>query len=292
MEGSGLTGNTGSDSQVVARRNPTFLTGAIYLVVTAPFLVIGAPSVSRWLLLAAHLVASAALLTCARRFDPDRATWVDWIPLLAIPLIYAEIQILNRWVGTYFDPVVQGWEASVFPSNPSRTFAGAFPFQAVSEAVHLGYLSYYPLIYLPQLRDFVQGRARRFHQMMFALVATFAVCYLLFVVFPVQGPRYLWTPDAPAGPARALTLALLESGSSRGAAFPSSHVAVATVQAFSVVRYRMAEAWLVVPLAGLLTVGTVYGGFHYAVDASAGIAVGLIVGVLSLRLGLVETTPG
>ena len=120
--------------------------------------------------------------------------------------------------------------------------------------------------------------------MVLAVMLAFVSCYVAFVVFPVQGPRYLWTPAAPDGPFRAATLALLEAGSSRGAAFPSSHVAVATAQAFMVVRFRMVEGWVVVPAAVLLTLGTVYGGFHYGVDALAGVAVGVAAGVIALRV--------
>ena len=62
------------------------------------------------------------------------------------------------------------------------------------------------------------------------VMATFIVCYLVFLFFPVAGPYYqfprpaAWFTDNL--PAR-LAYQALASGSSYGAAFPSSHVAAA-----------------------------------------------------------------
>jgi len=85
----------------------------------------------------------------------------------------------------------------------------------------------------------VMFRRREFREMVFTLVLCFVLCFACYVVFPVQGPRYLWVDsgDIPVGPVRALTLRLLESNSSRGTAFPSSHVAVAAAQSLLALRY-------------------------------------------------------
>jgi membrane-associated phospholipid phosphatase len=68
---------------------------------------------------------------------------------------------------------------------------------------------------------------------------------------------------------------LLEAGSSRGAAFPSSHVGVAVAQTLLTIRFLPRLA----PLIGLLTaglaLGAIYGGFHYATDVAAGVLLGV-----------------
>jgi membrane-associated phospholipid phosphatase len=100
-------------------------------------------------------------------------------------------------------------------------------------------------------------------------------CYLIFVVWPVQGPRYLSPPiGVPTGPVRGLALTILEGGSSRGAAFPSSHVAVAVTQSLVMLRHRRALGAVVSAVTVALALGAVYGGFHYAVDALTGALVG------------------
>jgi membrane-associated phospholipid phosphatase len=121
------------------------------------------------------------------------------------------------------------------------------------------------------------------------LQISFLVCFLVFVFFPVQGPRYLGVPQGvPDGPVRRLVLSVLEVGSSRGAAFPSSHVAVATTQFVMVLQYQRRLGLLVLGISLGLAAGAVYGGFHYAVDVLAGVAVGTLAvplaGVLRCRL--------
>ena len=57
-----------------------------------------------------------------------------------------------------------------------------------------------------------------------------------------------------------------------GAAFPSSHVAVATLVLYYTVRYARSAAWFVGPLVLSLILSTVYCGYHYAIDVLAGLA--------------------
>jgi membrane-associated phospholipid phosphatase len=110
----------------------------------------------------------------------------------------------------------------------------------------------------------------------------YGVCWSAFVLFPVQGPRYLWAPSPlwPHGPVRELTLHLLSAGSSRGAAFPSSHVAVAAVQAVVLWRTHRVLGAIVAAATVAIGLGAVYGGFHYAIDAVAGAALGAALGTL------------
>jgi membrane-associated phospholipid phosphatase len=74
---------------------------------------------------------------------------------------------------------------------------------------------------------------------------------------------------------RTVVLTILQGGSSRGAAFPSSHVAVAVTQSLVMLRFRRPLGLGVAVTSVLLAFGAVYGGFHYAIDAFAGAAVGV-----------------
>jgi membrane-associated phospholipid phosphatase len=82
---------------------------------------------------------------------------------------------------------------------------------------------------------------------------------------------------ATAVPPAVLAQDLLNSASSRGTAFPSSHVAAALVAAFCAARAQRLLGLIFVPLAILMSLGTVYGQFHYALDALAGAALAIIV---------------
>ncbi|HEX6941257.1 MAG TPA: phosphatase PAP2 family protein [Longimicrobiales bacterium] len=265
---------------------------ALYMLVSGVALAFPHRGAAWPILLAVHVGAAAFALRLppfGRIAQALRARWPraasiagDWYPLALVPLLYAELVPLNLavWGARYFDPVIQGVEAALFGGQPSRALAAAAPWLPLSEALHGAYLSYYFVIYGPPLILFLQGRREEFRQVVFGVMLVFFAHYLFFIYFPVQGPRYVFpAPDGPiaAGPLYKLAHAVLEAGSSQGAAFPSSHVGVAFAQTALAVRFlpRLAP-WLAVLSAGL-AVGAVYGGFHYATDAIAGLLLGLLV---------------
>ncbi len=218
----------------------------------------------------------------ARRAPGVARVLHDWYPLAAMPLLYTELATLNVavWGGRFFDTLIQGVEQAFFGTQPSYALSRALPYLALSEPLHASYLSYYFIIYGPPLLLYLLGRRGDFRRLVFPLMLTFFVHYLFFVYFPVQGPRYIF--PAPGGvlaegPVYRLAHRLLEAGSSRGAAFPSSHVAVSTAQVILVFRFLPRLGPLVALLALGLAFGAVYGGFHYATDAICGFILGVAV---------------
>src|SRR5690606_7329593 len=206
----------------------------------------------------------------------------DWYALLVLPALYTELAVLNRavYAGTYFDALVMRWEETLFGGQPSRALAAALPYLALSEPLHAAYLSYYAIIYGPPLLLYVAGRRSHFHEMLFPLMLTFFVSYLFFIYFPVQGPRYIFPPPGgglEAGPLYRLAHLVLEAGSAQGAAFPSSHVAVAATQTILVARFLPRLLPVVAVLTLGLAAGAVYGGFHYATDVVAGFALAAVL---------------
>jgi membrane-associated phospholipid phosphatase len=160
------------------------------------------------------------------------------------------------------------------------------PNAAVSELLHLGYLAYYPLIFVPPLLLYSRRERRGYAETVAALTLAYVTCWVVFVIAPVEGPRYLWTADAPDGPIRRLTVALLAAGSSRGAAFPSSHMAVSTAQAIMALRWQPRVGIVATITALLVGLGAVYGGFHYGIDIVTGAALGLVVAATTIVAGV------
>jgi membrane-associated phospholipid phosphatase len=111
------------------------------------------------------------------------------------------------------------------------------------------------------------------------VLAVFFACYLVFITFPVAGPWYVFerpTAGEMGWLFPQMEHAVLAVGASEGAAFPSSHVAAALASwllAWQLCRGTFFVFAFIVPA---LIVGTVYGGFHYATDALAGVLVGLV----------------
>jgi membrane-associated phospholipid phosphatase len=217
-----------------------------------------------------------------RRFPRVSAVIGDWYALALMPLLYKELGILIQSVhgGRFFDGWVLEWELWFFGGQPSRGLAAAFPLPMVSEALHFFYLSYFPIIFVPPLYLYFRRRAADHQRVVFTLMLTFLAHYLIFVCFPVQGPRYLF-PGPGGAPSQGLMFRIahlvLEGGSSRGTAFPSSHVGVAVAQtAMSFLVWPRAGPVLTLATAGL-AVGAVYAGFHYGSDAIAGLIFGLLL---------------
>jgi membrane-associated phospholipid phosphatase len=263
---------------------------ALYLLLATPPLLLPQRPTLWPLLLLLH--ALVWVIAAPPAFVRDRATQArarlprllrflhDWYPVLLIPALYAELAVLNASVhgGRYFDDIVLGWEQQVFGGQPSRELAAAAPQRWLSELLHGGYLSYYLIIYGPPVLLYAAGRYEVFRRAVFALMLAFLLHYVFFIYFPVQGPRYLF--PAPGGELAEGTLyraahRLLEAGSSRGAAFPSSHVGVSVAQTLIAWRFQRRLAPVLTVGTLLLAVGAVYGGFHYAIDAACGAALGV-----------------
>jgi membrane-associated phospholipid phosphatase len=203
----------------------------------------------------------------------------DWYLVLLIPALYSELAVLNVsvWDGHYFDGIIQRWEAALFAGQPSLGLSVQFPYRLLSELLHAAYLSYYFIIITPPLVLYAFGRREAQRTVVFTIMLAFFLHYFFFIYFPVQGPRYLFA--APAGPIAdgwvyALTHQVLETGSSRGAAFPSSHVGVALAQTIVTARFLPRLSLVLGVLTAGLGLGAVYGGFHYATDVIAGALLG------------------
>jgi membrane-associated phospholipid phosphatase len=212
----------------------------------------------------------------------------DWTPLLAVPALYAEIpDLIFGANSSLHDQMVQNWEATLFGgASPAHVAAGHWPWMGLSELLHLGYLSYYGIIYLPPLLLYLRNERWEFEVTIVALAITFAGCFAIFVYFPVAGPRYLWSapPGVPDGPIRRLALRVLATGSSKGAAFPSSHVAVSVVQSMLMLRHHRRAGIVIAGASVLLALGAVYGGFHYGIDVLAGAATGALIATATIAL--------
>ncbi len=261
----------------------------VYLVLTLVPVARFAMQAAAWLPFVTHVTALA--LAVAARTDRLPTPIRDWTPLVLGPLLYVELRWSIPGAGRpHADTLIAHWESRVFPSDPSRTLADAWPSLAVSELLHVAYVSYYALMYLPPTLLWLRGRHRAFGATVLGLVVVYTLCFSIFTVLPVDGPRFVHGPSAaPDGVVRAFVVALLESGSSRGTAFPSSHVAASLVATIYALRFQRELGVVVAVLAAGLAVGAVYGGYHYAIDIVAGVATGLVAAAIARWAELAAT---
>jgi hypothetical protein len=260
-----------------------------YLSVVTVVAILRAPrEPACWWLLPAHgLFLLLLFLIRHRPLGPAVRALADIYPLLLLVGLYREIGILNGPSAAVHDGVVRQWEMALFGAQVSREWWQVMPSRFWSAVLHGAYFSYYLIVSVPAIVFLRRGQTDQARHFVFAVMATFVVCYLCFLFFPVAGPYYEFPrPDAwftENAPAR-LVYTTLAAGSSFGAAFPSSHVAAAVAATVAALRGSKALGLgLVVPTV-LLTVGVVYCQMHYGVDAVAGAVVGGVMGY-GLRAG-------
>lgn len=222
-------------------------------------------------------------------------------PVLLYAGFYRETGSLNRMVyGGYLDPLFFRLDERLFGFAPSFTFMEALPYRFVSEIFYGAYFSYYLMIGGVGLALYFRKRAEFYHYISVTSFV-FYVCYIVYIFLPVAGPRIYYpelahlTLPADAMPAAVPGFpAAVQSGifyrimaviydvfESPGAAFPSSHVAVAWVTFYFSFRYLPTIRWPHLVMVILLCFSTVYCRYHFAVDVIAG----LVTAALTLPLG-------
>lgn len=214
---------------------------------------------------------------------------------------YRETGELNQMFASGFlDAPVIRLEERVFGTQPSLTFMENLPYLAVSELLYASYFSYYLMIAGVGLALYLRDRGQFFHYLSVNSFV-FYVCYLVYIFVPVMGPRVFWQAiggyelpadvrlealaefpvTVQAGPFFRIMAWIYRNLEASGAAFPSSHVAVALTTLYFSWRYLPRIRWVHFVMVVLLCLSTVYCRYHYVVDVVAG----LFTAVLLLPLG-------
>jgi len=233
-----------------------------------------------WLLLAHGLFVVLLFLLTRAGLGPVGRTIREIYPLFLLPGLYSELDILNSSSMPVYDELVRHWELLLFGGQISRDWWQAAPSRFWSTLLHGAYLSYYLIVSAPALYFAWRGDLPAVRSFVLVVITTFILCYLFFIFFPVAGPYYEF-PRPPAwfidNPSARLAYDALATGSSYGAAFPSSHVAAALAATLTAARASQRLGLLLIVPTLLLTVGVVYCQMHYGVDALAGLVVGGLV---------------
>ena len=262
-----------------------------YLVLTGVLILIFHKNVARWYF---YLIARVFCITgiVSLTFTDESTPFIlqflrDWYPLSTIALFYFEMGKLTQMVfQRYFDETVIRWEKQVFKGMPSLELSSRFPSIILSEILHLSYFSYYIIVVFLAAWLYFNGRIGPFQETVFAETLTFNLSLLCYPFLPATGPRYLF--EKIQGPLSKgfffkLIHAIVSRGSSKGTAFPSSHVSLSVVVLLCALRYDSTAFLILLPMCIGLTIGTVYGRFHYAIDALVGaVLAGIVFGFVTI----------
>jgi membrane-associated phospholipid phosphatase len=140
-----------------------------------------------------------------------------------------------------------------------------------------GYFSYYLIVPRGPLILWARQKTADFQLVVLSVSLGFFMSYVLFLLYPVEGPRYHIPhlhPPAAEGPLfYQLVKFVIDKGAIHGGCMPSSHVAVAVLVLMCLFRGARTWFWILLPFVLGLAVGTVYGRFHYVSDVIVGLAI-------------------
>jgi membrane-associated phospholipid phosphatase len=246
-------------------------------------------------LVAAHamvmlLIHGLITLHASRRPGRLLEFFRNFYPILLFTGFYRETGMLHHlFFADFLDPWLIRLEDWIFGGQPSLGFMDRLPYLMVSELFYAAYFSYYLMIVGVGIALYVRNRVHFFHYIS-VLSLVFYICYLAYIILPVMGPRAFYggpmgyevpaevrPEEVPAypeavqrGPFFQVMRQIYHHLEAPGAAFPSSHVAIAIVTVWFSFRYLPRIRYLHLADVVLLCASTVYCRYHYVVDVAAG----------------------
>jgi len=110
-------------------------------------------------------------------------------PILVLTYFYGETAQFNHLIfAESLDPVFYDLEEWVFGFQPSLEFSIRFSQKWFSELLNFGYFSYYILTFGVSLAFFIL-RPEQVEKVIFLIITSFFIYYLVFLIFPVVGPQ-------------------------------------------------------------------------------------------------------
>ena len=260
--------------------------------------------------------AQSVILTLALwgvyRLYPSRLTTLFRVcgQLLLLSWWYPDTYELNR-IFPNLDHLFAGYEQSLFGFQPALTFSQIFSHPIFSEIMAMGYVSYYPL-FVGITFFYFFCRYEHFERTAFIVIGSFFLFYLIFDFLPVAGPQFYFKavgvdqiaqgifpnigdyfntiqfdvhnrdfilpiPGWEDGVMYKLLILAHDAGERPTAAFPSSHVGVATIVMWLAWETKNRKVlFTCLPFAVLLFFSTFYIQAHYAIDAIAGLFFGTL----------------
>lgn len=215
-------------------------------------------------------------------------------PIFLFSAIYQETGVINRLLhNTYYDAPFIALDEQLFGFQPVVRFMEALPFRIVAEVFYAAYFTYYLLVPTVGLMLYVRNRRQCFHYVSITSFV-FYVCYLTYIFFPVLGPTAIQIPEhaahiglsyvVPPFPDSVQSAVFFHvmkfiHGNYQviGAAFPSSHVAVASCACVFAWVYLGRVRYVILIDVILIALATVYCRYHYAVDVIGGLATAAVL---------------
>nr|MBN2277884.1 phosphatase PAP2 family protein [candidate division Zixibacteria bacterium] len=187
----------------------------------------------------------------------------------------------------FLDYQLTGLERSFFGDNPTLWLDRNLLNVWLTEILSLTYFLYYPMIPVFLLMAFIKKEYLVIEKSLAAICLTFFICYLIFIFYPIEGPRYFFAEkyiNSISGPIFRPMVELVQAkGSVHGGAMPSSHFGEALVMLIFCLKYykKAAIIFLVIDIG--MALGTFYGRYHYVSDVIVGGIIGSVVTIIVMK---------
>ncbi len=210
-----------------------------------------------------------------------------YYPIILMTLFYHfSGDLIGHVVHHYYDADLTALEKAVFGANPTLWLDHHINI-FVTEILSAAYELYYLMIPGLAVMLFISRKDEIIRRYVTATCVTFFLSYLIFIFYPMVGPRFFFDgmyQTELTGPLfRPISMFIMDTAAFRGGAMPSSHVAEAVVVLFFAVSAYGRKGWILAPIVVGLAMGTVYGRFHYVSDVFVGLILGLTIPWLTLK---------
>ncbi len=224
-----------------------------------------------------HLIVIRILLTIAlfivSQVDQNKTVAFVrlFLPFTFLGYLYGETHLFNTiFLGDFLDHFFARLDQYIFGFQPSLRFSAFFNQQLIAEIMSIGYFLFYPLIIILPFLLFIKQKRNLADYSSFIILNSFIVFFILFIFIPVAGPQYFFNaeklPVINGGAFTKLIRIVQEVGERPTGAFPSSHVGVTLIVLQLSWKYIRNLFYLLLPVAFVLILSTVYISAHYAVD--------------------------
>lgn len=254
------------------------------------------------------LVGILALWRIYRKFPVRLMTFIRITAIMALlSFWYPETYEFNSTLPN-LDHIFTKWDEVLFGCQPALEFSRLLPYSWVSEALNMGYFSYYLMI-VAVMVFFFFNRNQYYERASFVVMCSFFIYYLIYILLPVAGPQFYFqavgvetieqgifpelgtyfrnhtemlpAPGDSNGFFYKLVIQAQDAGERPTAAFPSSHIGISFILLYLTYPQSRRMFFVLLPFVFLLTFATVYIQAHYLVDAFAGIISSVLVFKLS-----------
>jgi membrane-associated phospholipid phosphatase len=227
------------------------------------------------------LLAATALFLALLRLKPRWRFVRDAMPFVFCANIYVSLHdLIHFFHAPDITAALYRWDVALFGLEPT-IWAERFITPALTDLFTVCYWLFYVLAPVLGLILYLRKDHRAFRYTMVTVVLCLYLGYIGYVAWPASAPR-LFIPGAYSVPLHGL--ALLDYTRTAAAAipltaygaFPSLHCALALLAVLLAWRYQRWFAWVQLPFATGLVLGTVYLRHHWVVDILAGFVITLL----------------